>query len=74
MSSTTTTRRNRQTGTLITVTSAAAEGLDPATPWVTICEDHGGCIGHYTLREARDWAAEPAAWCDGCAEAHSLAG
>lgn len=65
-----TTRRNRQTGTLITITTAAAEGLELSVPWWTICDDHGGAIGHYTKAEALSWAAEPVAWCDGCAEAH----
>lgn len=67
------TRRNRQTRTLVTVCTAEAEGLDLTTPWFTVCDDHGGAIGHYTKADALFWAAAPASWCDGCSALHNQA-
>lgn len=54
-----TTRKNRQTGTLITV---YREGKD----WYTICENHEVSVWHQTGTQAHSWAAEPMVWCAGC--------
>jgi hypothetical protein len=58
-----TTRKNRQTGTMITV---YREGRD----WFTICEDHAEAVQHETAALARSWAAEPAVWCSQCQPKH----
>lgn len=55
------TRRNRQTGTRVTVYRDGPQ-------WFTICEDHRQAAEHYTGRAARDWAAAPATWCTSCSE------
>lgn len=60
------TRRNRQTGTMITVCSAAEFGADPADPWLTVCEDHNQLVGHPTRRLANWHSADPAGWCSDC--------
>lgn len=63
--------RNQQTGTTITVVSAAeAQLCDGAgtTKWYTICEDHNGLLGHATQRLARYFAASPIDWCEECRE------
>lgn len=36
--------------------------------WVTICEDHGGCVQHDVYRNARTFLAHPEDWCEGCQE------
>ena len=57
----------RQTGTLILVVEAEAQGLDPdGTPFYTICDDHGQCVGHSTLADARWHASAPLGWCEVC--------
>lgn len=60
--------RNRETGTQVSVYQAAQAGIedDPATPWATVCEDHGSAVCHYTLAEARGHAANPSGWCEAC--------
>ena len=57
------TRKNRQTGTTIHI-----EPSDNGPFWTTICDDHGFCCDHGTKRLAIEWAAEPAVWCEGCAQ------
>lgn len=60
------TRRNRQTGTAVTVTKQADK-------WITVCEDHKTTAAHKS-RSARDLAARtPADWCGDCAKAHKAA-
>lgn len=58
----------RSTGTLVIVLQAAVAGIedDPATPWATVCDDHGSVICHYTLADARGHAAAPEGWCEEC--------
>ena len=61
--------RNQQTGTLISVESAAALQLDDgagSTKWYTICEAHSEVMGHSSGRLARYFAASPIDWCEGC--------
>lgn len=60
------TRRNRQTGTLVTVVSEEEAQLDPGLKWWTICEDHGRLVGHYTKADAIAWASDPKGWCGVC--------
>jgi hypothetical protein len=59
------TRRNRQTGTLLTVDSAKRQGLDDdGGAWVTICEPHGTLVNS----ETRELAVitYPLDFCDLC--------
>ena len=56
-------RRNRQTGTWISVDN----GDDFS--WLLICEDHDRCCEFPTLVEARAFAASPIDWCQDCASA-----
>lgn len=61
-------RRARQTGTLVGVYHAIQAGIDsdPAVPWFTVCEIHNNCVGHPSLRLAKDHAADPEGWCEDC--------
>ena len=61
-----TTRKNRQTGTMITVVSEKEAHLDPDLKWWTICEDHYRLVGHNTKALAISWASEPKTWCEVC--------
>lgn len=64
-------RRNRQTGTIVSVLSAKQAGLcDEGGPWVTLCEDHGFLVNHWTMLDALGWAPDPATWCEPCQEKH----
>lgn len=60
----------KSTGTLVTVVSAEAQGLDPGehgeTKWYTTCEDHNRLIGHATLALAKHHAPCPEGWCEVC--------
>jgi hypothetical protein len=64
------TRRNRETGTEISVWDCRLPGtpLDPedGTPWLTICEEHSTICTHPTLRLALDHSAQPSGWCQDC--------
>lgn len=63
------TRKNRQTGTMISVGRAEDLGVDPsAGPWATICEDHGLIVNHRTRELAESHAPDPLGWCEGCRE------
>lgn len=64
-----TTRKNRQTGTHVTVIHADDTGLElepGAVVWYTICEEHNQCVGHETKALATSWASEPLTWCEVC--------
>lgn len=54
------TRRNRQTGAIVTAYE------DDFLGWVTRCETHGGYAEHPNKTAARSWLVEPAIWCEGC--------
>ena len=58
----------RSTGVTISVYECGEAGLgdEPGYPWATVCEDHGNSVAHPTLALARDHAAAPEEWCDGC--------
>lgn len=59
---TTITRKNRQTGTLITVEpSDNGDGL-----WTCICEEHGLCCDFDNKRQAIYFSASPVDWCEAC--------
>lgn len=60
--------RARRTGTHVGVYRAAEAGIesDPATPWATVCEEHGGVVCHATRTAAEAWAPRPDEWCPTC--------
>lgn len=63
------TKRNRQTGTRITIGRAEELAVDTdAGPWATICEDHSIIMNHRTRTLAGAHAADPAGWCESCRE------
>lgn len=35
-------------------------------PWMTVCADHGGCVGHDTRKLAEGWLSHPEEWCPTC--------
>lgn len=55
----------RETGTLVVVVDADEQGLDGGK-WMTICDDHGQCVGHETLAMAKYHATNPLGWCEVC--------
>lgn len=61
-------RRARSTGLLVGVYQSAQSGIesDPDLPWVTVCEEHGSCVCHKTLADAKGWASVPEQWCEAC--------
>jgi hypothetical protein len=61
-------RRNRQTGTYITIGRSADLGLDPNGGWLTICEKHDFIISHDTKGMAVWHSPDPLGWCEGCME------
>lgn len=67
-----TTRRNRETGTMITVGNAEQDAWDQdGGPWYTLCEDHGEIVNHPTIALARSHAAAPTGWCETCRDAQA---
>lgn len=60
-------RRNRASGTTITLYRAAEAGMedDPEFPWATVCEDHNMLVLHPTRSLARQGMAWPE-WCEEC--------
>ena len=66
-----TTRKNRITGTEITVARTSDLGLDPSHDgkWTTLCEDHGNNVTHRTKKLAIYHSAVPE-WCYDCAVEH----
>ncbi len=67
------TRKNRQTGTRITVGSAVELGLNDGEGWLTICEDHGWITSHPTRALAERHAPDPLGWCEVCIAEHAAA-
>jgi hypothetical protein len=69
--STSTTRRARQTKTLVSVMSAQDLNVDDCEgtlKWYSICEEHGTAIAHPTKALANFFAPVPCEWCGECAE------
>ena len=61
------TRKNRETGTYITVGNADQDGwCNSGGDFYTLCEDHGQIINHETVSQARGWASNPTSWCETC--------
>lgn len=61
-----TTRKNHQTGTMITIVSEKEAQLDADLKWWTICDDHDRLVGHYTKADAIAHSADPKGWCGVC--------
>lgn len=60
-------RRNRETGTTVSLYNAREAGLDPdGGDWVTVCEDHGNLVNHQTRKMGSYQMADPAGWCYAC--------
>jgi hypothetical protein len=60
------TRKNRQTGTMITVGRSSDLGVNGGDGWALICEDHG-MVMHVDTRKLADWhAVDPMGWCEVC--------
>lgn len=60
--------RSRKTGTLVGLYHAEQAGLDvgPDAPWATVCEAHGGIVGHSSAARAENSLPDPSGWCDAC--------
>jgi hypothetical protein len=60
-------RRNRKTGTIMTLYRADEAGLetDPDTPWCTVCQNHNTLICSSSRKLARMAMAWPD-WCEEC--------
>jgi len=60
-------RRNRMSGTIITLYDGIAAGIesDPELRWCTVCEDHSTLTCHSSLSLARRHMAVPE-WCEEC--------
>lgn len=58
----------RSTGALIVVVDNRDEAWETDNPekWLTICDKHATVCSHRTHRLARDHAAAPEGWCEGC--------
>lgn len=62
-------RRNRQTGTIVSVVDGDAADMDTdAGRWQTVCEDHGATAAWGSQAQARTFAPSPADWCEECGE------
>lgn len=60
-------RRNRQTGTLISIYhNGQAKFDDMGGAWSTLCEEHGSICAHATLALARHFGGRPGVWCENC--------
>lgn len=60
------TRRNRQTGTVITVGRSAELGFNDGEGWALLCETHSIVMQCDTRTQADRQAAAPAGWCGDC--------
>jgi len=64
-------RRNRMTGTTVTVYRNDAQGLDDCDgtcPYSAVCEHHAGVVAVETIEAGRWAAAHPEGWCEECRE------
>lgn len=64
-----TTRKNRETGTHITIIHHSDLGVDDGNGtcrWYTVCEEHNEHIGHATKALAIHHAPNPLGWCEVC--------
>jgi hypothetical protein len=66
-------RRARQTGALVCVIDNRDGSFDEGEAeigytWATLCDDHGNYVMHETRALATAHAADPAGWCEDCAD------
>lgn len=61
-------QRSRETGGLCGLYHGEQSGMecDPATPWITVCEQHSTLVCHGTLRLAHAHLPSPTSWCEAC--------
>jgi hypothetical protein len=57
----------RESGTHVILASPGTE-LHVNEGWVTICDEHGGCVCHPTRKLAEQWLSHPKTWCPTCQE------
>jgi len=60
------TRRNRQTGTMITVGRSAELEVNDGEGWALSCDTHSIVMHCDTRTQADRHAADPAGWCGDC--------
>jgi hypothetical protein len=60
--------KSQKTKVIVGVYHGEQSGLDcdTETPWLTVCETHGACVGHPTLKLAKQWAPYSFDWCEDC--------
>ena len=63
-------RKARSTGTHVGLYRSVEAGIepDPATPWSTVCEEHGGVVCYATRQNAESYLSHPEQWCPVCQE------
>lgn len=62
-------RRNRETGTLVTVErTGPGSWIEQEPGWMTLCDEHSTCCLHETRALALAHAAQPSGWCELCYE------
>lgn len=57
-------RKARSTGTQVYIEDMGKSHLDGR--YMTVCEDHGGCVHHATRKLAEEWLSHPEDWCPTC--------
>ncbi len=61
--------KNRETGTIVLLSTAEREALDPCGgDWVTICRTHSTICNHETRARAKSFVSAPWEWCEACQE------
>ena len=62
--------RNALTSGWNTVYDGIAQGIetDPDCRWMCVCEEHGTCVGHRALADAKETVKDATNWCDECRE------
>jgi hypothetical protein len=59
--------KNRYTGTVVLLSTATDEALDPCGgEWLTICKTHGTICNHTTRKLAKGFLSAPWSWCEAC--------
>lgn len=63
-------RRARTTGVLVGLYKSAEAGMESGEgcEWSTVCEDHGGVVGHSLRTLADRHLSHPESWCPTCQE------
>lgn len=66
--------RNALTGEHVVVYEGDEAMLDTdGGRWSNICEAHAECVAFETLAQAKEFAANPAEWCEECAAVAGVA-